>query len=95
MESFKNDLSLPCSGLKVKTKLKTKFCLRPFVNPILSEHKFYLNFMTKFLTFKTFILDLRQTLDLRPFVNPTLSNSTKIQVCDCENGYQSQTGGLV
>ena len=64
MEYSKNDLSLPCSGLKVKTKLMTKFCLRPFVNPILSKHKFCLNFMTKLLTFKTFILDLR------PFVNP-------------------------
>ena len=69
MEYFKNDLSLPCSGLKVKTKLKTKFCLRPFMNPIVSKHKFCLNFMTKFLTFKSFILDLRQILDLRPFVN--------------------------
>ena len=70
MEYFKNDLSLPCSGLKVKRKLKTKFFLRPFVNPILSKHKFCLNFMTKFLTFKTYILDLRQLLDLRPFMNP-------------------------
>ena len=70
MEYFKNDLRLPCSGLKVKTKLKTKFYLRYFMNPILSKHKFCLNFMTKFLTFKTFILDLRQILDLRPFVNP-------------------------
>ena len=40
------------------------------MNPILSKHKFCINFMTKFLTFKTFILDLRQILDLRPFVNP-------------------------
>ena len=71
MEYSKNDLNLPCSGLKVKTKLKTKLCLRSFVNPILSKHKFCLKFMTKFLTFKTFILDLRQILDLRPFVNPT------------------------
>ena len=47
MEYFKNDLSLPCSGLKVKTKLKTKFCLRPFVNSILSKQKFCLNYMTK------------------------------------------------
>ena len=35
------------------------------MNPI------FLNFMTKFLTCKTFILDLRQILDLRSFVNPT------------------------
>ena len=70
MEYFKNDLNLPCSDLKVKTKLKTKFCLRPFMNPILSKHKFCLNFMTKFLTFKTLNLDLRQILDLRPYVNP-------------------------
>ena len=70
MEYFKNDLSLPCSGLKVKTKLKTKFCLRPFMNLILSEHKFCLNFMTKFLTIKNFILDLRQILDLRAVENP-------------------------
>ena len=70
MEYFKNDLSLPCSCLQVKTKLKTKFCLRPFINPILSKHKFCLNFMNKILTFKTFILDLRQILDLRPFVHP-------------------------
>ena len=41
------------------------------MNPILSKHKFCLKFMTKFLTFKTFILDLRQILDLRPFVNPS------------------------
>ena len=68
MEYIKNYLSLTCSGLKVKTKLKTKFCLRPFMNPIFSKHIFCLNFMTKFLTFKTFILDLRQILDLRPFV---------------------------
>ena len=27
MEYFKNDLSLPCSGLKVMTKSKTNFCL--------------------------------------------------------------------
>ena len=33
MEYFKNDLSLPCIGLKGMTKSKTKFCLRPFVNP--------------------------------------------------------------
>ena len=39
MDYFKNDLSLPCSGLKVMTKSKTKFCLRPFVNTILSEQK--------------------------------------------------------
>ena len=39
MEYFKNDLSLPCSGLKVMTKSKTNFCLRPFVNPILSKQK--------------------------------------------------------
>ena len=71
MEYFKNDLSLPYSGLKFKTKLKTKFCFRPFMNPILSKHIFCLNFMTKFLTFKTFVLDFRQILDLRPFVNPT------------------------
>ena len=70
MEYFKNDLSLPCSGLNDKTKLKTKFCLRPFVNLILSKHKFCLNFMTKFLLFKTFFLDLRQILEFRPFVNP-------------------------
>ena len=71
MEYFKNDLSLPCSGFKVKTKLQTKFGLRPFMNPILSKQKFCLNFMKKFLTFKTFILDFRQILDLKPFVNPT------------------------
>ena len=58
MEYSKNDLSLPCSGLKVKTKLKTKFGLRPFVNPILCKRKF--------LTFNTVILDLRQILDLDP-----------------------------
>ena len=39
MEYFKNDLSLPCSGLKAMTKSKANFCLRPFVNPILSEQK--------------------------------------------------------
>ena len=49
MEYFKNDLSLPCSGLKVTTKSKTNFCLKPFVNPILSKQKKGLNFMTKFL----------------------------------------------
>ena len=57
---LKNDLSLSGSGLKVKTKLKVKFCFRPFINPILAKHKFCLNFMTNVLTFKTFILDLRQ-----------------------------------
>ena len=35
MEYFKND----CSGLKVMTKSKTNFCLRPFMNPILSKQK--------------------------------------------------------
>ena len=80
MEYFKNDLSLSYSGLKVKIKLKTKFCLGRFVNPILSKHKFCLNFMTKFLTFKTFILDLRQILDLRPFVNPTPYGHKKYDV---------------
>ena len=45
MEYFKNDLSLPCSGLKVMIKSK----LRPFVNPILSTQKKSLNFMTNFL----------------------------------------------
>ena len=49
MEYFKNDLSLPCSGLKVMIKTKTNFCLRPFVNPILSKQKKSLNFVTKFL----------------------------------------------
>ena len=49
MEHFKNVLSLPCSGLKVMTKSKTNFCLRPFVNPILSKQKKSFNFMTKFL----------------------------------------------
>ena len=39
------------------------------MNPIMSKHKFCLNFMTKALTFKTFILDLRQILELRPFVS--------------------------
>ena len=39
MEYFKNDLSLPRSGLKVMTKSKTKFCQRPFGNPILSKQK--------------------------------------------------------
>ena len=39
MEYLKNDLSLLCSGLKVMTKSKTNFCLRPFVNPILSKQK--------------------------------------------------------
>ena len=39
MEYFKNDLSLPCSGLKVMTKSKTTFCLRPFGNLILSKQK--------------------------------------------------------
>ena len=37
MEYFKNDLSLPFIGLKDMTKSKTNFCLRPFVNPILSK----------------------------------------------------------
>ena len=60
MEYFKNDLCLPCSDLKLKTKLKTNFCLGPFMNPILPKHEFCLNFMTKLLTFKTFILDIRQ-----------------------------------
>ena len=41
---------------------------------ILSRHKFCLNFITKFLTFKTFILDLRQILDLRPFVKPFVNS---------------------
>ena len=68
---IKNGLSMPCCGLKVKTKLMTKFCLRPFMNPILSEHKCCLNCMTNFLTFKSFFLNLRQILELRPFVNPT------------------------
>ena len=59
MEYFKNDLSLPCSGLKVMTKSKTNFCLRPFVNPILSKQKKSLNFMTKSsCTVKTFLLKL-------------------------------------
>ena len=49
MEYFKIVLSLPCSGLKVMTKSKTNFRLRPFVNPILSKQKKSLNFMTKFL----------------------------------------------
>ena len=70
MEYFTNDLSLPCSGLKVKTKLKTKFCLRPFMNPSLYKNKFCFNFMTKVLTFKTFILDFR------PFVNPIPETQT-------------------
>ena len=39
MEYFKNVLSLPCSGLKVMTKSKTNFCLRPFVNPNLAKQK--------------------------------------------------------
>ena len=78
MAYFKNDLSLPCRCLKVKTKLKTKFCLRPFMNLILAKHKFCLNFVTKFLTFKTFILDLRQVLDLRPFVDPVFSDAPLI-----------------
>ena len=39
MEYVKNDSSLPYSGLKVMTKSKTNFCLRPFVNPILSKQK--------------------------------------------------------
>ena len=41
------------------------------MNPILSKYKFGLNFITKCLAFKTFILDLRQILDVSPFVNPT------------------------
>ena len=48
MDYFLNDLSQPCSGLKVMTKSKTNFCLRPFVNPILSKQT-SLNFITKFL----------------------------------------------
>ena len=39
MEYFTNDLRLPCSGLKVMTKSKPNFCLRPFVNPNLSKQK--------------------------------------------------------
>ena len=39
IEYFKNDLRLPCSGLKVMTKSKKNFYLRPFVNPILSKQK--------------------------------------------------------
>ena len=39
MEYLKNYISMPGSGLKVKTKLKTKFCLRPFMNPNLSKHQ--------------------------------------------------------
>ena len=75
MKYFKNDLSLPCSGLKVETK----FCLRPFMNPILSKHKFCLNFMAKFLIFRTFIL--RQILDLKPFVNPAPDIHQGSRVC--------------
>ena len=41
------------------------------MNPILSKYKFDLNFITKCLTFKTFILDLKQILDVRLFVNPS------------------------
>ena len=44
MEYSKNDLSLPCSGLKVMTKCKTKI-----LNPILSKQEKSLNFMTNFL----------------------------------------------
>ena len=69
-KTFSITLRLLCSSLKVMTKSKKKFCLRPFVNPILSKHKICLNFMTKISTFKIFILDLRQNLDLRPFMNP-------------------------
>ena len=68
-KTFSIMLRLLHSSLKVMTKSKTKFYLRPFVNPILSKHKIYLNFMTKNSTFKIFILDLRQNLDLRPFMN--------------------------
>ena len=83
MEYLKNNLSLPISGLKVKIKFKTKFCLRPFVNAILSKHKCCLNFMTKILTFKTFILDLRQILDLRPFVNLSPGHKALLNPSDC------------
>ena len=44
------------------------------MNSILSNHTFCFNFVTKFLTFKAFVLDLRQILDLRTFVNPTPGN---------------------
>ena len=68
-KTFSITLRLLCSSLKVMTKSKTKFCLRPFVNPIF-KHKICLTFMTKISTFKIFILELIQNLDLRPFVNP-------------------------
>ena len=69
MEYFKNDLSLPCSGLKVMTKSRTNFWLRPFVNPILSKPK-SLNFMTKLLHSFDFSLKVKTIFCPRPFVNP-------------------------
>ena len=58
MEYFKNVLSLPCSGLKVMTKSKTNFCLRPFVNPILSKQKKVLTLWQNSCRVKTFLLKL-------------------------------------
>ena len=52
MEYFKIVLSLPCSGLKVMTKSKTNFRLRPFVNPILS---FYFILFHTFIVFQYFL----------------------------------------
>ena len=70
MEYFKIVLSLPCSGLKVMTNSKTNFCLRPFVNPILSKQKKSLNFVTKFLHSYDFSPKVMTIFCLRPFVNP-------------------------
>ena len=54
--------------LKLRQNLTQNFVLDLSMNPSLSQHKFYLNFMTKFLTFKTFMLDLRQfNLRLKTF----------------------------
>ena len=58
MEYFKIVLSLPYSGLKVMTKSKTNFCLRPFVNPILSKQKKVLTLRQNSCTVKTFLLKL-------------------------------------
>ena len=55
----KNDLRLPYSGLKAKTKLKTKFCFRPFMSPIclstthLTVHKCYVALLCGILCYKS------------------------------------------
>ena len=62
-KTFSIALRLLFSSLKVMTKSKTKICLRPFMNPILSKHKICLKIMTKISTFKIFIVHLRKNLD--------------------------------